>query len=196
MQGLAQGAQIVLACARGWNTTVVAVRLNTERKTVARWRTRFLRDRLEGLSDEPRPGVPRTITDSQVEEVVVRTLEETHAGGTRWSKRELATVVGISPASVLRIWHASGLRPRRTETFKISLTRCRLTRSAMSSASTSPRRPTRWCSQLPEALQYPAYLFAACGRHSGLDGRLAPGKCRLRCPRPDGRGLFRGERAQ
>ncbi|MER6523393.1 helix-turn-helix domain-containing protein [Streptomyces sp. NPDC001553] len=46
----------MLACARGWNTTVVAVRLNTERKTVARWRTRFLRDRLEGLSELPAPG--------------------------------------------------------------------------------------------------------------------------------------------
>ncbi|WP_405527963.1 IS630 family transposase [Streptomyces avidinii] len=119
-QGLAQRARIVLACARGWNNTMVAARLDTERKTVARWRTRFLRDRLEGLADEPRPGVPRTITDAQVEEVVVRTLEETPAGGTHWSKRELAKVVGISPASVLRIWHAFGLQPWRTETFKIS----------------------------------------------------------------------------
>lgn len=59
-QGLAQRARIVLACGRGWKNTVVAARLDTERKTVARWRTRFLRDRLDGLSDEPRPGVPRT----------------------------------------------------------------------------------------------------------------------------------------
>lgn len=87
---------------------------------VRRWRTRFLRDRLDGLTDEPRPGVPRTITDAQVEAVVVRTLEETPPGGTHWSKRELAKVVGISPASVLRIWHAFGLEPWRTETFKIS----------------------------------------------------------------------------
>ncbi|WP_327166811.1 IS630 family transposase [Streptomyces zaomyceticus] len=119
-QGLAQRARIVLACARGWNNTMVTARLDTERKTVARWRTRFLRDRLDGLADEPRPGVPRTITDAQVEEVVVRTLEQTPAGGTHWSKRELAKVVGISPASVLRIWHAFGLQPWRTETFKIS----------------------------------------------------------------------------
>ncbi|MFI1647828.1 helix-turn-helix domain-containing protein, partial [Streptomyces avidinii] len=57
-QGLAQRAQIVLACARGWNNTMVAARLGIERKTAARWRTRFLRDRLDGLADEPRPGVP------------------------------------------------------------------------------------------------------------------------------------------
>ncbi|MFD8982985.1 helix-turn-helix domain-containing protein [Streptomyces sp. NPDC059564] len=120
-QGLAQRAQIVLACARGWNNTMVAARLGIERKTAARWRRRFLRDRLDWLADQPRPGVPRTITDAQVEEVVVRTLEEVPMGGTHWSKREPAKVVGISPASVLRIWHAFGLQPWRTKTFKIGI---------------------------------------------------------------------------
>lgn len=67
-QGLANRARIVLACAAGGNNTAVAARLGMDRKTVARWRTRYLRDRLDGLSDEPRPGVPRTITDAQVEE--------------------------------------------------------------------------------------------------------------------------------
>ncbi|WP_257135057.1 MULTISPECIES: helix-turn-helix domain-containing protein [Streptomyces] len=94
--------------------------LDRGRGTVGRWRTRFLRDRLDGLADEPRPGVPRTITDARVEEVVVRTREQTPPAGTHWSKRELAKVMGISPASVLRIWHAFGLQPWRTETFKIS----------------------------------------------------------------------------
>ena len=69
---------------------------------------------------EPRPGVPRTVTDAQVEEVVVRTLEEVPEGGTHWSKRELAARVGISPSSVHRIWRAFGLQPWRTETFKVS----------------------------------------------------------------------------
>ena len=54
----------------------VAARLGVSRATVRKWRTRFLARRLDGLGDEPRPGVPRTITDAQVEEVVVRTLEE------------------------------------------------------------------------------------------------------------------------
>ena len=58
------------------------------------WRSRFLARRLDGLGDEPRPGVPRTITDAQVEEVVVRTLEEVPKGATHWSKRELARQVG------------------------------------------------------------------------------------------------------
>jgi transposase len=119
-QGLALRARIVLACAEGRGNTAVAARLGINRGTVTRWRARFLAARLDGLSDEPRPGVPRTITDAQVEEVVVRTLEEIPAGATHWSKRELAARAGISPSSVLRIWRAFGLQPWRTETFKIS----------------------------------------------------------------------------
>jgi transposase len=96
-QGLALRARIVLACAQGSSNLAVAARLGVNRKTVIRWRARFLAARLDGLTDEPRPGVPRTITDAQVEEVVVRTLEEVPEGGTHWSKRELAQRVGISP---------------------------------------------------------------------------------------------------
>src|SRR6201988_3729583 len=118
-QGLALRARIVLACAEGRSNTAVAARLRVSRPTVTKWRGR-VPGRLEGLGDEPRPGVPRTITDAQVEEVVVRTLEETPEGATHWSKRELAKRVGISATSVHRIWRAFGLQPWRTEDFKIS----------------------------------------------------------------------------
>src|SRR5215475_9271728 len=70
-QGLALRARIVLACAQGRSNTAVAARLGVNYKTVSRWRARFLRERLDGLADEPRPGVPRTITDAQAEKVVV-----------------------------------------------------------------------------------------------------------------------------
>jgi transposase len=102
-QGLALRARVVLACAEGRSNTADAARLRVNRSTVTRWRARFLEARLDGLAGEPRPGVPRTITDAQVEEVVVRTLEEVPEGATHWSKRELARQVGISPASVHRI---------------------------------------------------------------------------------------------
>ncbi len=101
-QGLALRARIVLACADGHSNTAVAARLRVSRTTVRKWRDRFLARRLDGLGDEPRPGVPRTISDAQVEEVVVRTLEEVPEGATHWSKRELARQVGISATSVHR----------------------------------------------------------------------------------------------
>src|SRR3984957_15916609 len=119
-QGLALRARIVLACADGGPNIAVAARLGISRTTVRKWRTRFLAARLDGLGDEPRPGVPRTISDAPVEDVVVRTLEQLPEGATHWSKRELARQVGISPTSVHRIWRAFGLQPWRTEEFKIS----------------------------------------------------------------------------
>ena len=119
-QGLALRARIVLACAEGRNNTAVAARLGVSRPTVTKWRARFLARHLDGLGDEPRPGVPRAITDAQVEEVVIRTLEEVPEGATHWSKRDLAKRVGISPTSVHRIWRAFGLQPWRTENFKVS----------------------------------------------------------------------------
>ena len=64
-QGLALRARIVLACAEGRSNTAVAARLGINRGTVVKWRARLLARRLDGLSDEPRPGVPRTISDAR-----------------------------------------------------------------------------------------------------------------------------------
>ena len=73
-QALALRCRIVLECATGASNKDVAAHLGIAAHTVSRWRARFVQDRLEGLADEPRPGGPRTVTDDQVEEVVVLTL--------------------------------------------------------------------------------------------------------------------------
>ena len=119
-QGLAIRARIVLTCAEGGSNTDVAEQLQLNRSTVATWRARFVRDRLDGLSDEPRPGRPRTITDEQVEHIVVTTLETKPANATHWSTRSLATQTGMTQSAVSRIWRAFGLKPHRADTFKIS----------------------------------------------------------------------------
>jgi transposase len=117
---VARRARIILACAEGRETTSVAKRLHLSPTTVCKWRARFLVDRLDGLFDEPRPGTPRTITDEQVEQVVIRTLETTPRGATHWSVRDMAKASGISRSTVNRIWRAFGLQPHRSETFKLS----------------------------------------------------------------------------
>jgi transposase len=119
-QALAQRARIVLAAAEGLKNTEISRRLSLDHATVGKWRSRFARDRLEGLVDEPRPGKPRTITDGQVEEVIVKTLESTPKGATHWSTRSMASEVGLSQTAVSRIWRAFGLQPHRTETWKLS----------------------------------------------------------------------------
>jgi transposase len=117
---LARRARIILACADGTDGKVVARRLHVTPATVSKWRGRFLRARLDGLYDEPRPGAKRTITDEQVEAVVIRTLETKPQGATHWSTRGMGKAMGLDRMAISRIWHAFGLQPHRSETFKLS----------------------------------------------------------------------------
>src|SRR4051812_40081415 len=119
-QALALRSRIVLLAAEGRNNTEIAAELAIKRGTAAKWRSRFVEQRLDGLTDEPRPGRPRTISDEQVEEVIVRTLETTPPDATHWSTRSMAREVGLTQNAVLRIWQAFGLQPHRQQTWKLS----------------------------------------------------------------------------
>jgi transposase len=117
---LASRARIVLAVAAGGTDIAVAARLGASRQTVGKWRRRYLAHGLDGLLDEPRPGAPRTISDAQVEEVIVRTLETAPSDATHWSTRSMAAQVGLSQSAVSRIWRAFGLQPHRVDSWKLS----------------------------------------------------------------------------
>ena len=117
---LARRARLILWCGDGLASNVVARKLHVRDQTVSKWRARFLRERLDGLYDEPRPGAPRTIDDAAVERVVIRTLETTPRGQTHWSLRGMAKATGLSRMTISRVWHAFGLQPHRSETFKRS----------------------------------------------------------------------------
>ena len=117
---LARRARVVLACGDGLDNQAVAKKLRCSLGMVVKWRSRFLRERLEGLYDEPRPGAPRKIGDDQVEKVILQTLESTPRGQTHWSTRGLAEATGFSRMTISRIWRAFGLQPHRTDTFKLS----------------------------------------------------------------------------
>ena len=117
---LARRARLVLARAEGLDNKTVARKMRASLGMVGKWRSRFLKARLEGLYDEPRPGAPRKVSDAQVEQVVIQTLESTPRGQTHWSTRGLATASGLSRMTVSRIWRAFGLQPHRSDTFKLS----------------------------------------------------------------------------
>ena len=119
-QRLAQRSRVVLACADGLTNRTVAKRLHVSENSVCKWRERFRVRRLEGLTDEPRPGTPRKITDAAVVDVITRTLEAPPPRATQWSTRSLAEVVGLSKATISRIWQTFGLQSHRRETFKLS----------------------------------------------------------------------------
>ena len=117
---LAFRARLVLACADEATDTAVARRYRTTNATVGKWRMRFIARRLEGLYDEPRVGAPRTISDEEVEAVIVKTLETTPKGETHWSTRTMAAKAGLSHTMIGRIWRTFGLQPHVTRSFKIS----------------------------------------------------------------------------
>src|SRR3954467_8889877 len=119
-QALALRSRIVLLAADGRNNTEIAERLGVHRPMVRKWRGRFAERRLAGLTDGRRPGRPRTVTDAQVEEVIVKTLETTPTDATHWSTRSMAREVGLTQSAVLRIWQAFGLQPHRQQTWKLS----------------------------------------------------------------------------
>jgi transposase len=120
-QSLALRSRIILACADGWPNHAVAAELGVSRDTVAKWRSRFLKSRLEGLTDEPRPGRPRTVSDEKVEQVVTAALEQAPPGGdTHWSTRSMARSAGVSQSTVSRIWRTFGLKPHAVQTWKLS----------------------------------------------------------------------------
>lgn len=114
-------AKIVLAAADGKTNEAIAAELHTSKPAVGRWRSRFAARRTAGIEkDAPRPGRTPAITAETVTRIVRKTTQEKPEAATHWSTRSMAKAVGVSKATVQRIWAAHGLKPHLTRTFKLS----------------------------------------------------------------------------
>jgi transposase len=114
-------SRIVLLAVDGMQNKQIAEQLGVSARMVGLWRGRFIEYGVEGLlKDAPRPGRTPRITAEMVDAVVAKTTQSTPANATHWSTRTMARLMGISEASVRRIWHAHGLKPHRVESFKVS----------------------------------------------------------------------------
>ena len=118
-QALAMRARVVLGSADGESVRALAARLGVTQTTVCLWRRRYRSAGLDGLRTRPRSGRKRRITTAKEQAVISATLRKPKAA-THWSARRLAKQVGLSSATVHRIWQKYGLQPHRTETFKFS----------------------------------------------------------------------------
>lgn len=115
---LAERSKVILAASEGKENLEIAQDLGISRDTVARWRNRFAQVGISGIEkDAPRPGRKVRI---DAEEVVRKTTQEKPRNATHWSTRSLAKELGISEATVRRIWHRHGLKPHLVHTFKVS----------------------------------------------------------------------------
>jgi transposase len=119
-QYLALRAKIVLRAAAGGTDTQIAADLGVDASTVQRWRSRFIERRVDGLSDEPRPGRPPSISLDQIEDVIIATLESTPGADTHWSRASMAQRSGLSKSTIGRVWKSFGLKPHLQDTFKLS----------------------------------------------------------------------------
>ena len=114
-------ARIVLLAADGRQDKEIAVAMKITPKKVSRWRRRFVTLGVAGLErDASRPGRTPKISARFIRRVVRMTTRQKPPNATHWSTRTMAAAVGISEASVRRIWHSHGLKPHRMESFKIS----------------------------------------------------------------------------
>jgi transposase len=118
-QAMALRARVILAGGKGEGVRPLARRLGVSPNTVAAWRRRYREAGLAGLRTAARAGRPRRITAAKEQAVISATLRKPKAA-THWSARRLAKEVGLSPATVHRIWQKYGLQPHRVETFKFS----------------------------------------------------------------------------
>ena len=114
-------ARVVLLAAEGKTDLEIAASLSISNQKAARWRKRFLQLGLAGLvKDAPRPGRKPAISAKRKAELIRRTTQSKPANATHWSTRTMAAEMGVSEATVRRIWHAHGLKPHLVESFKIS----------------------------------------------------------------------------
>jgi transposase len=120
-QKLVWRARIALMWAQGAGLTAIVRATGKTKRTVYRWRDRYITHGVAGLErDATRPGRKPPLSASVIERVVSMTLHEKPVAGTHWSVRKLAKAVALSPSSVQRIWAAHGLKPHLIKTFKLS----------------------------------------------------------------------------
>jgi transposase len=111
-------SRIVLLAAEGFQNKQIAETVNVAPRMAALWRGRFIEHGVEGLlKDAPRAGRTPSISRARL---IEKTTQSSPLNATHWSTRTMAREMGISKASVSRIWRANGLKPHRVESFKVS----------------------------------------------------------------------------
>ena len=118
---LVQRARVLLLAGDGVSNSEISEVAGVSRPTVLAWRAQFEKDGLVGFGAVAKGRGPKpSISDEKVAEIVDLTLHSKPEGETHWSCRSMAAKVGVSSASVQRIWSARGLKPHLVKTFKLS----------------------------------------------------------------------------
>lgn len=113
-------ATLILGLADGKSYSRIEEELSTSRPTVARWKARFEKDRIAGLEGRHKGSRPRKVTPAVQARLLKKTQQKPGDGSTHWSCRKMAAAVGLSPATVQRIWSKTRLKPHRLDRYMAS----------------------------------------------------------------------------
>lgn len=115
---LAQRARIILLADQGLNNKDIAAQLGIGRMQPARWRERYLQGGIKAIERDLPRGAPPVKVD--VAQLVQLTTQSSPEAITHWSTRKMGTLLGVSASTVMRHWHAHGLKPHLVHSFKVS----------------------------------------------------------------------------
>jgi transposase len=118
--GLVQRARLILALAGGASYTELQARWGVAATSISRWKRRFAARGIAGLQDAPRSGRPDRLAPAVEARILALTQQPPPTPLTQWSVRRMAARVGVSPATVQRVWARAGLQPHRLERYVTS----------------------------------------------------------------------------
>ena len=157
-------ARIILATAEGCGTTEIMRRAGVSKPCVWRWQRRFMEAGVDGLlRDKTRKPGKAPVAPAMVARLLELTLGAPPGETTHWTSRAMGKVTGLAISTVQKIWRAHGLAPHRLRTFKLSRDPQFAAKVRMWSASTSPRRPMRWCSRSTRRAKFRRWIAPSRG---------------------------------
>lgn len=113
-------ARLMLLLAAGSSYREISRELRCGSEYIAKWKARFQEHRLPGLDARYVGRRPWVATPEQQAKVIAKTREAPPDGSTHWTTRKLARVLGMSHATVARIWSYAGLKPHRIKRYMAS----------------------------------------------------------------------------
>ena len=164
-RSLSDRCRMILLRADGLQSKEVAERLGVHEHTVGKWRRRFVTDRIEGLTDEYRPGRPRTVSDAQVAQVIERTLNTTPrmrpiGRSAPWPPRRVSRTLRSAGSGLPLV--CNRIAPRRSSFLQIlcSSTRCR----TLSASTCHPRTARSCCASMRSPRSRRSTASSRCSR--------------------------------
>lgn len=118
----ARRARLILLLADEERYGSIREKLDCDTNFIARWRSRFVEERLAGLYSRHAGRAPRQGSERQEARILKWTTQRKPAdGSTHWSSRKLSLELGdVSHMRVARVWAKHGLKPHRLERYMAS----------------------------------------------------------------------------